>query len=84
MNLDLAPAWLKALAASLWVAFVLAPLVVWLQHHFGDAAILAAVPTLAVAFAIFRSRLADEDISDAEYYRRKAKSRRSANSSAGL
>lgn len=78
MNLDRAPAWLKALAASLWVGFVLAPLVVWLVHHFGDAAIWAAVPALAVAFAIFRSRLADEDISDAEYYRRKAESRRAA------
>ena len=78
MNLDLAPAWLKALAASLWVAFVLAPLLVWLSHHFGDVAIWAAVPALAVAFAIFHSRLADEDISAAEYYRRKAMARRSA------
>ena len=75
MNLDRAPAWLKALAASLWVAFVLAPLFVWLTHHFGDIAIWAAVPALAVAFAIFRSRLADEDISAAEYYRRKARAR---------
>jgi peptidoglycan/LPS O-acetylase OafA/YrhL len=75
MTLDRLPASLKALAASLWVAFVLAPLVVWLTHHFGDAALWAMLPALAVAFAIFRSRLADEDIPDAEYYRRKAQRR---------
>ena len=69
------PSWLKALAASLWVAFVLAAPVVWLMHHCGDAALLALLPAVAVAFAIFRSRLADEDIPDAEYYRRKAERR---------
>jgi peptidoglycan/LPS O-acetylase OafA/YrhL len=75
MIIDRLPAWLKAFAASLWVAFVLAPLLLWLARHFGDATLWAALPTLAAAFAIFRLRLADEDISDAEYYRRKAQRR---------
>ena len=52
--------------------FVFAPLFVWLVHHFGNTALWAAPPSLVAAFAIFRSRLVDEDISDAEYYRRKA------------
>ena len=78
MSLDRLPAWLKALAASLWVAFVLAPVIVWLVHRFGDAAIWAALPALAAAFAIFHSHFADEDIPDAEYYRRKARTRRAA------
>ena len=72
MIIDRLPGWLKALAASLWVAFVFAPLFVWLVHHFGNTALWAAPPSLVAAFAIFRSRLVDEDISDAEYYRRKA------------
>ena len=72
MNIDAAPAWLKAFAASLWVAFVLAPLMVWLVRHFGDATLWMALPPLAFAFSIFRSHLSDDDIPDAEYYRRKA------------
>jgi hypothetical protein len=75
MDLDRAPIWLKALAASLWVAFVLAPPFVWLANHFGEAAIWAAAPALALAYTVFHARLADEAIPDAEYYRRKANRR---------
>ncbi len=78
MSIDRAPGWLKALAASLWVAFVFGPLGVWLARHFGDAALWAALPLLAVVFMIFHSRLSDEDMSDAEYYRRKARGRQAA------
>lgn len=78
MSIDRAPGWLKALAASLWVAFVLAPLLVWLVRHCGDAALWAALPPLLVAFTIFYVRLSDEDMPDAEYYRRKAQTRNAA------
>jgi peptidoglycan/LPS O-acetylase OafA/YrhL len=76
MDLDRIPGWFKALAASLWVIFVFAPLIIWLTHHFGDAAIWAVLPALAAAFCVFYRRASDEDISDAEYYRRKARSRK--------
>jgi len=75
MNIDAAPAWLKAFAASLWVAFVLAPLMVWLVRYLGDATLWVALLPLAVAFASFRSYLSDDDMPDAEYYRRKARIR---------
>jgi hypothetical protein len=75
MRIDSIPVWLKALAVSLWVAFVLAPALVWLVRHFGDAALLAALPPLLVAFTICYARLSDEDVPDAEYYRRKAQTR---------
>jgi hypothetical protein len=73
MDIDRLPGWLKALAGSLWTLFVLAPLLVWLSRHFGDAVLFTALPVLAVVFRLFRSRLSDEDISEAEYYRRKAR-----------
>jgi hypothetical protein len=72
MDLDRIPRWLKALAASLWVLFVLAPVGVWLMHHFGDVAIWIAPPCAIVLFALFYMRQRDDDLSDAEYYRRKA------------
>jgi hypothetical protein len=78
MRIDNAPVWLKALAASLWVAFVLAPVLVWLVHRFGDAALWAALPPVLVAFTIFHARLSEEDMTDAEYYRRKAQTRHAA------
>ena len=79
MDVDRLPAWLKALAAWLWAVFVLAPLFVWLSHHLGDAVLLAAaLPGLAVMYWLLHSRVSDEGIPDAEYYRRKARGPRSA------
>lgn len=75
MRIDSMPVWLKALAVSLWVAFVLAPAFVWLVRRFGDAALWAALPPLLVAFTFFYARLSGEDMPDAEYYRRKAQTR---------
>jgi hypothetical protein len=73
MDVDRLPGWLKALAASLWVTFVLAPLILWLMHRFGDVAVWIAPAALAAVFVTFHSRFSDEDIPDAEYYRRKAR-----------
>jgi hypothetical protein len=78
MRIDQTPVWLKAFAASLWVAFVLAPAFVWLVRHFGAVALWVALPPLLVAFTIFRARLSDEDMPDAEYYRRKVQTRHAA------
>lgn len=79
MDVDRLPAWLKALAAWLWAVFVLAPLFVWLSHHVNDAVLLAAaLPALAIMYWSLHLRVSDEGISDAEYYRRKARGRRSA------
>lgn len=76
MDLDRIPPWLKALAASFWVMFVLAPLIAYLTHRFGDAAVWTVVPVWVLAFVVLHTRSADDDISDAEYYRRKARNRR--------
>jgi peptidoglycan/LPS O-acetylase OafA/YrhL len=75
--IDQLPAWLKALAAMLWALFVLVPTVFWLAYRFGEPALGASVPVMAAAFWIICSRALDEDISDAEYYRRKAQARQS-------
>ena len=72
MDLDRIPRWLKALAASLWVMFVLAPAGAWLMHRFGDRAAWLTLPCAVVFFAIFHARQGRDDVSDAEYYRRKA------------
>jgi hypothetical protein len=77
MDVDRLPAWLKALAVWLWAVFVLAPLFVWLSHHLSDTVLLAAPPALAVAYWLLLSRASDDGISDAEYYRRKARGLRS-------
>jgi hypothetical protein len=53
---DQLPAWLKALAAMLWALFVLVPPVIWLAHRFGEPALCASVPLMAVAFWIICSR----------------------------
>lgn len=75
MDVERLPGWFKALAASLWVMFVLAPLFVWLAHRFGSIALLTALPSLAVTFLVFRASASEEDTPDAEYYRRKARAR---------
>jgi hypothetical protein len=72
MDLDRIPRWLKALAASLWVMFVLAPVGAWLMHQFGDGAVWIALPCAIMLLAIFYRRQCGDDLSDAEYYRRKA------------
>ena len=73
MNVDRLPGWLKALVASLWMIFVSAPLILWLTRRFGSAAIWVVLPLPVAAFWLFYSRASDEDIPDAEYYRRKAR-----------
>jgi hypothetical protein len=77
MDVDRLPGWLKAFAAWLWAVFVLAPLFLWLSRHVSDAVLFAALPGLAVMYWLLHSRVSDEGISDAEYYRRKARARRS-------
>ena len=72
MDLDRIPRWLKALAASLWVMFVLAPVGAWITQQFGDAAVWLALPAAIMLFALFYVRQCGDDIPDAEYYRRKA------------
>lgn len=74
---DQLPAWLKALAAMLWALLVLVPPVVWFAHRFGEP-LCASVPVMAAAFWIICSRALEEDISDAEYYRRKVQARQLA------
>lgn len=78
MDVERLPGWLKAIAASLWVLFVLAPLFVWLLHRMGGAALWIVLPAPALVFGVLYWRLYDDDIPDAEYYRRKARSVRAA------
>jgi hypothetical protein len=72
MDLDRIPRLLKALAASLWVTFVLAPLGAWLMHHHGDGAVWIALPCAIALYTFFYMRQSGDDVPDAEYYRRKA------------
>ena len=73
MDFDRIPPWLKAFAASLWIMFVLAPLIAWMAHRFGDAAVWAMLPAWAIGFCIVYARSTHDDIPDAEFYRRKAR-----------
>ena len=72
MDLDRIPRWLKALAASLWVMFVLAPVGAWLMHEFGETAVWIALPCAIGLLTLFYIRQCGDELSDAEYYRRKA------------
>lgn len=83
-HIDRIPGWLKALAASLWVAFVLAPIAAWLVHFHGGTAGWVVLACAIAIHVLILVRTAGENVPDAEYYRRKATPKRRRPSSQDL